>query len=429
MTEPDSASPEAPRRSRLPRIRKRRIAAGLGVLAAVAAIIAYWHYSGRETTDNARIEGHVHPVASRVSGTVLRVLVRENDPVEEGQLLAELDPRDFQVALDQAEADLAAAEAAALAARSALPVATTGADARLDAAHAGDERARVGVDLAARQVRVAEQQLDAASAGARAAESEVERTRLDVERLAPLAAADQVPRKLYDDSRSAFAGAVAALDAQQARVGAARDGIAIARAGLAQAQSDVARSASQLTEAKTAPEQKANANAEAATIEARALQARARRERARLDLEYSEVRAPAAGIVSKKSVEVGQVVRAGQPLLAVVALGEVWTVANFKETQIDRMVPGQPARLRIDAYPGYVRSGRVESLGAATGSRFSMLPADNATGNFVKVVQRIPVKIAFDGPNDPERPLRPGMSVIAIVLQREPAPAPSPAPP
>lgn len=397
-------------------VRDRRVqAAAVVVLAALALLI--WLFLGRESTDNARIEGHISPVAPRVGGTVVRVLVKENDEVAAGDLLFELDHRDFEVALARAEADLAEAEAAVTAAETGVPIATTTTGSELDAARAGADDAQADVEGAQRQVAMAQAELDAVRARLSSAEALHRRAAQDLERYAGLVARDEISRQTYDAAVAEEAAQQAVLDSTRASLVAAEESVALARNRLAQAGSRQARRHAELAAAATAPQQVAVIEARAASARARRDKAAAAVERARLDLDYASVRSPVNGTVSNKRVEVGQVVRPGQPVLAVVARDEIWVVANFKETQLRHMRRGQEARIAVDAYPGTLR-GRVDSIGAATGARFSLFPPENATGNFVKVVQRVPVKIVLEQPADPERPLRPGMSVVATVITR-----------
>jgi membrane fusion protein (multidrug efflux system) len=384
-------------------IRKRRVLmAGLAVALLVAAG-AWYHFSGQVTTDDAQIDGHITPVSPRVGGTVLAVYVAANQMVAAGAPLVDIDPKDYQVALTRAEADVADAEAAARGATANVPIVSTTTASQLASAQAGVERARAG--LAAATAR-----LGSAEARGREARAGHERTARDLERMKPLIAKDEISQQQFDAAVLSEQGAAAALDAAQGAVEEARQARDQTAAAVAQAEAE-------LRTAGTAPQQLETSQARAASAQARLAQAHAALEQARLNLAYTKVVAPAAGVVSRKSVEPGQTVQAGQPLLAIVSLGEIWVTANFKETQLERMHVGQAAVAKVDAY-GRSYRGRVESIAGATGARFSLLPAENATGNYVKVVQRVPVRIMLDGGQDAEHVLRPGMSVVATVRVR-----------
>jgi membrane fusion protein (multidrug efflux system) len=227
-----------------------------------------------------------------------------------------------------------------------------------------------------------------------------------------------VPQQQFDRATAQAEASRAAADGARSAVQEAELGVRVAEARVAQARVAQPRAAAELRVARTAPEQVAAARARAESAAARAQQARAAVGRAELDLEHAVVRAPVSGIVSRKSVEPGQVIQPGQPLMTIIPLDRVWVVANFKETQIDGMRPGQRVSVRVDAYGGRRFDGKVESIAAATGARFSLLPPENASGNFVKVVQRVPVKIVLDGTQDPDHLLRPGMSVTPVVYTK-----------
>jgi membrane fusion protein (multidrug efflux system) len=370
--------------------RARTILVVAGVVAAVAGALASWHFSGRESTDDAQIDGHLVPVAARVGGTVLAVLVKDNQPVEKGALLVRIDPRDYEVAAARAAADLAENEATARAAETTVPLTSTTATSQETAADS---------DLAAAQARLA-----AAQAQLREAEARDRHAAGDVERFRPLLAKDEISKQQFDAAATAADSARAAREAAEAAVQGAEKAVVAARARLAQA--------------RTAREQVDIASARAASAAAKVEMARAALEQAKLNLSYTEIKAPVGGVVSRKTVETGQVVQPGQPLLALVPLDDVWVTANFKESQLKRIRPGQPVEIDVDAYGGRTFRGRVDSIAAATGSRFSLLPPENATGNYVKVVQRIPVKIVLEQGQDPEHLLRPGMSVVPSVFTR-----------
>lgn len=360
------------------------------VVASVAAAL-WWHYSGIESTDNAQVDGHVSPVAARVSGTVTEVLVASNQFVEKGTLLVKLDARDYELALQRAEADVAESEAAIRAAETSVPVISTTSRAEVTAAES--EIARAEARLASTRARLRE------------AEVRTTRAEQDLDRIKPLVAKDEVSKQEFDNAASSAETAQASRDFAEAEVHEAEKAVEAARA--------------QLQAARTAPEQVVIQQARAALEKAKLARAKAALAEAQLDLEHTEVKAPVSGVVSRKGVEVGQVVQAGQPLLALVRLDEVWVTANFKENQLEHIRPGQEVSIAVDAYGGREYRGKVESVAAATGARFSLLPPENASGNYVKVVQRIPVRIILDSGQDEEHLLRPGMSVEPTVYTRE----------
>ncbi len=375
----------------------------VAVVAAVAVVIAWWATRGRVSTDDAQIDAHILPVSARVGGTVVAVEVEDNRTVQAGTVLVRLDPTDFEVALRRAEADRAAAEAALSAARAGVPIASASSGGRLDAAEAEVRRAQAATAIADAALRAAE-------ARAREAQANAERATRDRDRFEQLVAKDEVSRQQYD-------AAVAAAVAAEASLDAATEAVRQAEETRRQAQDRVTQAEADLRAARTAPQQVEATKAQVALAEARLEQAAAAVEQARLALEYTVVKAAVDGVVSKRAVEPGQVVQPGQPLFALVDLDDVWVTANFKETKLAHVEPGQPVRIKVDA-SGHTLKGRVDSIGAATGARFSLLPPENASGNYVKVVQRVPVKIVFEPDQDPEHRLRPGLSVVPTIDTR-----------
>ncbi len=388
---PASSPPTEPPQPPRPEGRRLRLAIALAALVALAVAGGiWWHYSGIETTDNAQVDGHVSPVAARVGGTVAEVLVDANEYVEAGAVLVRLDRSDYEVALQRAEADVAESEATIRAVETGVPVVS---------ATSRSEQTAAESEIAAAEARLA-----SARARQREAEARDAKARQDLERLEPLVAKDEISRQEYDATVTAADTARANRDSTDAEVSEAEKAVEAARA--------------RLEAARTGPQQvtiqKARADSERAKLE----RAKAALSAARLALGYTEIKAPVAGVVSRKGVEVGQVVQPGQPLLALVRLDDIWIVANFKENQLENIRPGQSVSISVDAYGGRKYRGKVESVAAATGSRFSLLPAENATGNYVKVVQRIPVRIVLEAGQDPEHLLRPGMSVEPTVYVR-----------
>lgn len=398
--------------------RRWTIPAAIVALVLVGGFFLWRTLAPREDTDDAQVSGHVSPVAARVGGTVAKISVTDNQSVKAGDVLVELDPRDYQIAVARAEADLAAAEAALRAARNDVPVTSTTARSGEQVATSAADNADAGLRAAEREVEASRAKVASAEARLAEAQAHATRARQDLERLAPLAAKDEIPRQQLDAATAAERAATAAVASADAGVREAHANLAVAEARRVQAHGTVDQARYQARAAATAPQQIAVIEAHAAGAEAQVLLARTALDQARLNLERTVVRAPADGLVSRRSVELGQVVQSGQPLMAVTSLHDVWITANFKETQLDAMTAGQHAEIEVDAYGGRRYSGRVESIAAATGATFSLLPPDNATGNFVKVVQRIPVKILLDDAHDASAVLRPGMSVTATVFLR-----------
>jgi membrane fusion protein, multidrug efflux system len=392
--------------------------------AAVVAVILVglgtwlWATAGEESTDDAQVDAHVTQIAARVGGTVLRVPVGDNQQVEAGALLVEIDPRDYQVALDRARAALADAEAVAVAAQSNVPITSTTSTSNILTAEGGLEQAKSGVSAAQQGVDAARARLATAQAKLREAEANATKAARDLERLRGLLAKDEVSQQQFDAATATADAQRAAADSARSQVTEAETGITVAESHLAQARAGEQQAQAALRTAGTAPEQVTQMRARADAARAQAQKAKAELSQADLNLQYTQVKAPVAGIVSRKTVEVGQVIQPGQPLMALIPLSDVWITANFKETQLRNMRPGQPVTISVDAYGGTEFKGHVDSIAAATGARFSLLPPENATGNYVKVVQRVPVKIVLDQPQDPQHMLRPGMSVVPTVHTR-----------
>lgn len=355
-------------------------------LAAVVGGILIWrYYSARETTDDAQVDAHIAPVSARVSGTVVKVNVDDNQFVKAGTVLVQLDPKDYQVALQRAQAELADAQASERAARTTVPITSTS--------------TRSAVEMTQANLAASQKQVAAANARLREADANHTKAAQDLERMRQLVAKDEVSRQQYDTAVAAEQAARAAVDA--------------ASAAVATAQSQVAQAQAQVRQAETAPEQVAVTQARAGAALASVGKSQAAVAQAQLNLQYTTIVAPFDGIVSKRNVEPGQVVQAGQPLMSLVDLSDVWATVNFKETQLEHMKVGQPATIHVDAY-GRDYKGHVDSIGGGTGARFSLLPPENATGNYVKVVQRVPVKVVFE-PGQDISALRPGMSVNVTV--------------
>ena len=375
----------------------------LVVLLLVAGIVVtgavvWWIHAGTyESTDDAQVNAHLNAISSRVAGTVTAVYVEENQFVKQGQVIAELDPRDFQNALDQAESQLRQTEAQVRAINPNVPLTETSNRATVSSTEA---------DLAnaAAAVSAAERDADAAEADLRQAEANAAKALADVARYQPLAAKDEVPREQYDQVMATATAQAALVDSRRASAAAARKTVEQRNAILTQTQV-------RLSEAReNGPLQLAIRRADIVTRQSGVTTASTQVARAQLDLSYTKVVAPVAGIVSRRTVEVGQHVNAGQQMVQIAQIGDLWVTANFKETQIRRMRPGQRVTIHIDAFDQDL-NGHLDSLPASTGSIMSLLPPENATGNYVKVVQRLPVRIRFEPGQSGLDRLRPGMSV------------------
>jgi membrane fusion protein, multidrug efflux system len=392
-----------------------RIGVGVLILAIAGVVLWLWITSGRESTDDAQVEAHVTQIAARVGGTVLHVNVTDNQHVEANAVLVELDPRDYQVACDKAQAELADAEATALAAQSNVPITTTTTAGNVTSAQGSLEQARASTESAQKEIEAARARLTTAQAKLREAEANSTKATRDVERLRGLLAKDEVSQQQFDTATAAADAQRASADSAKSQITEAEAGVRVAESKLAQAQAGEQQARAGVRTAQTGPEQVAAMRARASSAQARVQQAKAALEQAELNLQYTTIRAPVAGVVSRKIAEVGQIVQPGQPLMALIPLQDVWIIANFKETQLTNMRPGQRVTVTVDAYGGKEFKGHVDSLAAATGARFSLLPPENATGNYVKVVQRVPVKIVLEPGQDPEHLLRPGLSVTPTV--------------
>ena len=395
-----------------------------GLIAAVAGVIVVvvgvwlWATAGRESTDDAQVDGHVTQISARVGGIVVRVPVDDNQQVDAGAVLVELDPRDYQVAVEKAKAALADAQAAAVAAQSSVPITSTTTTSNVSTAHGGVDQATSAVSAAQKEVEAAKARVAAAQAHQREAEANATKAARDVERLKGLLAKDEVSQQQFDAAAAVAEAQRAAADSARSQVAEAEAGVPVSESHLLQARAQAQQAQATLRSAETAPQQMTQMRARAEAAQAQVAQAKAALDQAELNLQYTTVRAPIKGVVSRKTVEMGQVVQAGQPLMALIPLENVWVTANFKETQLTNMRPGQAAIIKVDAYGGREFKGHVDSIAAATGARFSLLPPENATGNYVKVVQRVPVKIVLDPGQDPDHLLRPGLSVVPTVYPK-----------
>ncbi|HZO41437.1 MAG TPA: HlyD family secretion protein [Methylomirabilota bacterium] len=421
---------------RPPRRRRRQVILAVIVLAALGAGawgVHQWRYWDRHiSTDDAFVEAHVSPVSARVRGTVLQLLVRDNEIVTAGAALARLDPRDFEVKVDQARAALASAEGRLSMATAGVPMADEGTASQVAVAQAAAERSLLGIDSARRALDERKSRLRARRAAVQAAQAEVtareaehERAGLDRGRSRELLERTLIARQEFDHTESVFKSTAAGVDAARQRLDSARAEVAQAEAELATQEVVLAQAARQsqesdatLRHARSRRGEVPIRSAEAVSAQAQVAEARANLREAELNLEYTTLTAPVAGRVTRRTVELGQVVQPGQLLLAVVDVANVWVIANYKETQLTHVRPGQPASIAVDTHPGLALRARVDSIQSGTGSRFSLLPAENASGNFVKVVQRIPVKLVLEPGQNGHALLVPGMSVVPVIELR-----------
>lgn len=377
---------------------RRAVLVMAAIVVLVAATAMWLHFSAYESTDDAQVDGHLHPVSARISGTIIHVnpLVEDSHYVEAGTVLAEIDPADFQAERDRAQAEYERLQASAVAAEKDITVISSGSNGRLELAGAAVKEA---------EDAVASEKASLQAAEARLAQAEANFTRADADRqrYERLLAKHEISQSEYDRVATE-----ATTDNQG--VTAARAEIAAAQKRIAQAESRLAERKADLLAAGSAPQQIASSQARAAASISEADRAKAQLTTAKLNLGYTQIIAPVSGIVGRKSVEEGQRVQPGQQLLTIIPLDDLWITANFKETQLRKMKPGQPVTIRADA-SGRDYKGHVDSIGGATGSRFSLLPPENATGNYVKVVQRVPVRIVLEEGENADHRLRPGMSV------------------
>jgi membrane fusion protein (multidrug efflux system) len=387
--------------SRNPRFRLALIVGGIVVLVAGFFL---WRYLGSyESTDDAQIDGHLNAISARVSGHVTKLLVNDNQYVEAGTLLVEIDPRDYEIAVASARAAYQDALATAESMRVNVPITTASTGSQLSAAQSEVEGTRAGLSMSRQQLEGARAQLEQAIANDIKAQNDVGRYKQLVDK-------QEISHQQYDQ-------AVAAARSSAAGVTAARASVAAAEQQVSQSQAKLNQMDANLRAAQTAPQQNAAVRARAQAAMAQAQQKKAALDQALLNLQYARLVAPVNGIVSNRTVEVGQNVQIGQELMKIINLDDTWVTANFKESQLRLMRPGQGATVSVDAY-GKKYNGHVQSIAGASGALFSILPPENATGNYVKVVQRIPVKITFDPGETKEHILRPGMSVEPKVWVR-----------
>src|SRR5215472_5238146 len=375
-------------------------------LLVLIGVVWYWLDSRRwESTDDAQIDGHIYPISARINGQVIKVNFDDGEFVHKGDVLVQIDPRDYEVAVARAQADLQDATANTHAADANVPIASVGSSSQINSTSADVAGAQAGVFAAQKQMDAAQAQIVEAEANAKKLNDDVERYRL-------LLGKKEIAQQQFDQAVAAATAANATVAARQAALLAAQQQVRIEESRVLQAKAN-------WHNAQITPKQVEAIRARAASALAQQQRSKAALDQAQLNLSYTTIVAPVDGIVGKRSVQVGQNVAPGQDLMAVVPLREIWVTANFKETQLAKMQPGQPATVEVDTYGGRKWHGYVTSIGGATGAKYSLLPPENATGNYVKVVQRIPVRIDFDNADKPEFNkdglLRPGMSVVPDV--------------
>jgi membrane fusion protein (multidrug efflux system) len=358
------------------------------------------------------------PIASKISGTVAAVMIQDNETVKEGQVLVRIDPRDYQVRVDQAKAALALAEARARAAGVGVPLSqetsdsmTSGADAQLAAAQANYDKSKFSYE------KDSTAELAYARANVAAQQANNERAQADLARMKPLMEKGEISQQQYDAYLAAARVADSQLDAAKEKLNSAEKGAEIARESMLAAKAQVQQARAMVQQAVANHKQVSIHESDHDSANAAVAAAQADLEATELMLSYTTIIAPSDGVVTRKSVEAGQIIQPGQGLFTIIPLNDVWVTANFKETQLAKVRPGQRAEIDVDMY-GKTVIGHVDSVAGATGSRLSLLPPENATGNYVKVVQRIPVKILLDPDSSNKAILRPGMNVEATIITK-----------
>ena len=391
------AKPEEPPAKKM---RRNILIAAVVILLVLVALLFYWRSTFTEDTDDAQVDGDLYQVSSRVVGQVIHVDVEEEQKVNAGDPIAEIDPKDLEVALEQAKANLANTQAEYEQATTNVPI--TNVNVRTTLSTSGSD-----VQASLSSVQQAMAQAQAARARIAQARANALKAQIDVDRYTPLVAKDVISKQQYDAAVATSTAAQASLDEAERNAGAQQDAVGSAQQRLAQSQQQQQQSK------QNGPQQIKVQQARAAAAEAAVKQAQAQVDQAQLNLSYSHIVAPITGIISKKNVAVGANLSVGQDLLTIVPLQNLWVTANFKETQLNRMQPGQKVGIEVDALGGRKFTGQVTQVGGATGSRLSLFPPENATGNYVKVVQRIPVRIDFTNlaQENKDQALRPGMSV------------------
>ncbi len=382
-----------------------RIGVGVAVvLLLVAGFFVFRHVTSYESTDDAQVDGHLNSISARISGQVIKLNVQDNQYVEAGTVLVEIDPADYQVAYERAKADFEDAQAAAIAAGVNVPITSVNTTSQVSVTDADVDNAGAGI-------QAAKQQFEAAKAQLQEAEANNVKAQNDLVRYKQLVDKQEISQQQYDEATAAAKARAAAVEGARATAEAAQQQVTEAQGKLVQAKASARY-------AQTAPQQVQLVRARATSALAEAQRKKADLDQAALNLQYTKIVAPVSGGVSSRTVEVGQNVAPGQELMKLIPLDDVWITANFKETQLRNMKIGHPVTIEVDAN-GKTYRGKVDSIADASGSRFSLLPPENATGNYVKVVQRIPVKIVLDPGENKDHLLRPGMSVTPKVWIRQ----------
>jgi membrane fusion protein, multidrug efflux system len=399
--------------------RKRRILIPVAIVVAVVGIIfgiRYLVYAAHHvTTDDAQIGGDITTISARVKGQTTAVYVHENQVVHKGDKLMTIDNSDYIIAVAQAKAALAQALASQQAAQQGVPLQSALTAAQTAQAQAGVAQATGQTQQANAGIIEAEQKLASAQAQARAATADEVKAQHDLDRARQLVAEGAIPRSQWDAAQAAYDNAIANQQGALHEVDIARAGVTQANAAAQQAQAGIAASNAQLLQAQTGNQTTGIKASQAQTASAQVTAARAALASAELQLSYTTVTAPVDGVISKKSVNVGDMLSVGQPVMAIAAQTGLYVVANLKETQITNVRVGQPVEIKVDAYPGHTFTGKVLSVSAATGATFALIPPDNASGNFTKVVQRVPMRASIDASSDPDHLLKQGLSVEVSV--------------
>jgi membrane fusion protein (multidrug efflux system) len=397
--------------------RTRMLIVGALAIVAAATTEAYLHFRDRVSTDDAQVDAHIAPIAPKISGNISEILVDDNQAVKAGQVLLRIDPRDYQAKVAQARGALAAAEGQSAGARVGVPLTTatttsgtSAAQAQLAAASADYERAKTDYE------RASSSELAMAQADVDSKRATSERARADRARMEPLAAQDEISKLQFDAYLATARVAESDLVAAQQKLANAGSQAQGTKASMEAAFARISAAQAALEQAQANRQQVNISSAQAGTATGTVLEAKASLEAAELQLSYTTIVAPIDGVVTRKAVQLGQIVQPGQSLLTIVPLKDVWISANFKETQLSNVRSGQRAEVHVDMY-GRSFEGRVDSVAGATGARLSLLPPENATGNYVKIVQRIPVKIALDSVPD-GFVFRPGMNVDATIFTK-----------
>jgi membrane fusion protein (multidrug efflux system) len=395
-----------------------RIVGIIVVLVLLAGGYALWlHLSRFESTDDAEVDGDVYAISSRISGHAIDVKVEDEQEVKAGDILVVLDPKDHEVAVARARADLADAVATYESNRTGVPITSVNTKSVLATANSTRLDASAGVSGSEKQLEAARARLATTEANTRVAQANFTKAAQDVERYKQLVLKDEISKQQYDQAVAAMDAARATVDAEKETVNEATQNISVAENNVKQAQTRVEQADAQIQAALTGPDQVRVTQAKAQSAGAKVEEQKTMLDQAELNLQYTTIVAPIDGVVGKKSIAVGQNISPGQLLMQVVPLEGLWVTANFKETQLKKMHVGQPVKISVDAYDREYM-GKVERIAGASGARFSLLPPENATGNYVKVVQRIPVRLALDPGQNSDHMLRQGMSVTPTVELR-----------